>query len=65
MPRRKKSSSLVIAVGLKRAAGMKSIDPALDLGNGLTLASFEASLADVQSKLNAYNTLLSQAGSAP
>jgi uncharacterized protein YukE len=38
---------------------MKSIDPVLDLGNGLTVATFSALIADTQQKLEAYNTALS------
>lgn len=46
-----------------RLAGMKSISPALDLGNGLTVAAYEASITDFRQKLEAYNTSLSEADS--
>jgi hypothetical protein len=36
----------------------------LDLGNGLSLAAFRAALVDTQTKMAAYNTLLSQSDAA-
>jgi hypothetical protein len=42
-----------------RAASLKSIDAALDLGNGQTLASYNAAIADTEGQLNTYNTKLS------
>jgi hypothetical protein len=76
MARLKKQSSLKLEVASTRAAGLESIDQALDLasgrvgptarrGNGLTLASYRAALTDAATKLSTYNTLLSQVGSAP
>jgi hypothetical protein len=38
---------------------LKSIDPKLDLGNGMTVASFEQILQDFQATLRDYNTELS------
>ena len=43
-----------------RASALKSIDPNLDLGNGLTLAQYEANVETLRQKMNAYNTALSQ-----
>ena len=48
-----------------RLAALNSIDPALDLGSGLTLASYQAAMQDVQAKLSAYNVLLAQADKPP
>lgn len=42
-----------------RAASLKSIDTALDLGNGLVLSSYEAAIANFRTELDGYNTLLS------
>lgn len=58
MPRRKRGSA-ILDKSQRRMAGMKSIDPSLDLGNGLTVATFAALIADTQQKLEAYNTALS------
>lgn len=58
MARRKRSSSVITASNT-RAAALESIDPALDLGNGLTLAGFKANIAATQQKLDGYNTQLS------
>lgn len=64
MARRKKTSSLVLEAAAARAAGLESIDAALDLGGSLTLASYKTAIADAQTKLNAYNTLLSDVDEA-
>jgi hypothetical protein len=64
MSRRKKTSSLVLDSAQARAAGLESIDPQLDLGGGLTLASFKAAITETQGKMTAYNTLLSQVDEA-
>lgn len=58
MPRPKRGSA-ILEKAQQRAAAMKSIDSDLNLGNGLTIQAFLASIQDVQSKLDAYNTLLS------
>lgn len=55
----KKRSSLILADSQKRAAALASIDPALDLGGGLTLQAFNQQLASLQAKLDEYNTALS------
>ncbi len=56
---RRKRTSLVLEKAVRRAAGMSSIAPALDLGNGLTLPSFSTLIATMQIKENAYNSALS------
>ena len=38
-----------------RVAGFKALDPALDLGEGLTLASLEADIAAANAELTKYN----------
>lgn len=64
MARIKKQSSGTLEQAAARAAGLKSIDPLLDLGNGLTLAAYVALIESAQAKLSAYNTCLSQADEA-
>jgi uncharacterized protein YukE len=44
-------------------ASLKSIDPTLDLGNGLTVESYQQSIDQVSKAMEAYNTQLSLADS--
>lgn len=44
-----------------RLAGLKSIDPALDLGNGVTAAIYESKIVETENDLATYNTALSTA----
>ena len=60
----KKSASPAIEVAQARLTALKSIDPKLDLGSDLTVASYQAATQAVQAKLEAYHTLLSQADDA-
>ena len=64
MARVKKKLSEIIRTAAKRSAGLASINQALDLGNGLTLAFYQSALAETQAKLAAYNKLLSDADEA-
>ena len=59
MGRTKKSTSHYDDA-VMRQAGMKSISPTLDLGNGLTVAAYEASITEFRQKLDEYNTSLSE-----
>lgn len=59
MARRKRSSPAVDHAET-RAAALESIDPALDLGSGLTLAAYKASITTTNTQLAAYNTRLSE-----
>lgn len=61
---RRKKNSLVIAAAQKRAAALQSIDPALDLGGGLTLAAYQQAIQTAQQTLDNYNALLSQVDEA-
>lgn len=45
--------------GRTRLAAVKSIDAALNLGNGITVALYEDQVNSLNSKLNTYNTNLS------
>lgn len=44
---------------VRRAAGISSIDPNLDLGNGLTLRAFSTLIETLRTRENAYNSALS------
>ena len=54
-----KKTSKVIEDSKTRLASLKSIDEALDLGNGITAAIFEQKLSKTESSLESYNTSLS------
>jgi len=57
MPRRRRISK-VLNNAQTRVAGLRSIDPALDLGGGLTLAAFETIVSGGVTDLSAYNQAL-------
>lgn len=59
MPTRKPSrkvSSKFLDKANHRLTGLKSIDPSLDLGNGLTIVTYEAVLVNAKSALDNLNT---------
>ncbi|MEH2047541.1 hypothetical protein [Nostoc sp.] len=56
---RRKRTSLVLERAVRRAASINSIDPSLDLGNGLTLPAFSTLIETMRTKENAYNSALS------
>jgi hypothetical protein len=58
MARTKRTSAISEAAKL-RLAGLQSIDPALDLGGGLTVDSFKADIDGLDADLNTYNKMLS------
>lgn len=60
MGRRKRNSG-VLEQARTRLNGLKGIDPQLDLGNGLTIASFEQAIDSLQTRLDGYNQKLSEA----
>lgn len=45
--------------GNTRLAAVKSIDPALDLSNGLTVENYEVEIQKTKDAINQYNTTLS------
>jgi len=59
MARRKRTSS-AIALAQNRAVGLNNIDPKLDLGNGNTLESLQASIKSTQLLLETYNKKLGE-----
>jgi hypothetical protein len=56
---RRKRTSVVLERAVRRAASINSIDPSLDLGNGLTLPAFSTLIETMRSKENAHNSALS------
>jgi len=60
----KKTKSPAVSISHIRLATLSAIDPALDLGNGLTLAMYQAFVQDVEAMLATYNAQLSLADEA-
>jgi hypothetical protein len=60
MALRKRSSKILDSAEL-RANSLETIDPALDLGSGVTLVKFKQLIADGRAKLSAYNQTLTLA----
>jgi pantoate kinase len=56
---RKKRTSQMLEKAVRRAASINSIDPNLDLGNGLTLSAFSTLIEALRTRENAYNSALS------
>ena len=57
---RRKKTSVMLTKAERRLAGLKSINPKLDLGNGVTTTSFEKEVLALRQTIESYNTLLSQ-----
>ena len=55
----KKKTSKTIEKAKVRMSGMKSLDPSLDLGNGLSVEVYSTAIDDTDQKIEAYNTALS------
>ncbi|MBF2005311.1 MULTISPECIES: hypothetical protein [Chlorogloeopsis] len=56
---RQKRSSKILERAVRRAASMNSIDPNLNVGNGLTLSTFSTLIEKMRTQENTYNTALS------
>ncbi|MEH2195362.1 MAG: hypothetical protein V7K98_22350 [Nostoc sp.] len=56
---RRKRTSVVLEKAVRRAAGINSIAPNLDLGNGLSLPTFSTLIETMRTRENAYNSALS------
>jgi hypothetical protein len=56
---RRKRNSTILERAQRRLESACSINPALNLGGGLTVTAFAETISDLQSKLAAYNTALS------
>ncbi|MBW4660214.1 MAG: hypothetical protein KME15_16180 [Drouetiella hepatica Uher 2000/2452] len=59
MSRKKKYNSVTLEKAQTRLAALKSINTALDLGNGLTVKAYSQMIEDARQKLENYNTALS------
>lgn len=59
MARRKLARVLDLEKATTRLAAVKSIDPALDLGNGISIPNYEERVNVLTAKLSKYNTHLS------
>lgn len=57
----RKTGSRAYEDALQRISGLKAIDPELDLGNGITVVSYQQAIDDTKNAIEAYNTTLSQA----
>ena len=60
----KRNRSIILDRAQSRAAAISTITPAVELGGELTLAAYQASIAEAQAKLNAYNGKLVDADTA-
>jgi hypothetical protein len=56
---RQKRTSKILDKASQRADGLKTIDPALDLG-GVTLAEFNTRIGKLTADISAYNVLMTQ-----
>ncbi|MDZ8240650.1 MAG: hypothetical protein RMZ69_26440 [Nostoc sp. ChiQUE01a] len=56
---RRKRTSLILEKAVRRAVGIDSIAPNLDLGNGLTSPAFSSLIEKMRTRENAYNSALS------
>ncbi|MEH2110552.1 hypothetical protein [Nostoc sp.] len=56
---RQKRTSKMLEKAVRRAAGINSINPNLDLGNGLTLIAFSTLIETMRTRENTYNSALS------
>ena len=63
MPRTRRRSATADKADA-RATALSSINPALELGESLTLAAYKAKIIATRTVLEAYNTLLSNADAA-
>jgi hypothetical protein len=57
---RRKRNSRIIQQANERLNGLKTIDPAFDLGNGLSVAALEQAITTLRAKLDMYNQKLSE-----
>jgi hypothetical protein len=57
---RKRKLSAKVTTAKNRLEGINSIDPEIDLGNGLTKTTYETEIQNVELKYEKYNQLLSE-----
>ncbi len=56
---RRRTRSTVLQQASVRISGVKSIDAALDLGNGLSVSTYQSAIDEVEDLVNTYNTNMS------
>lgn len=56
---RRKRGSKILDKAQRRIAALKSINPTLDLGNGVSIEAFATAIKTTQDRLEAYNSSLS------
>lgn len=61
MALRKKTTSRTMDEAAAKLAGLKAIETKLDLGNGVSVAAYEAVIAEVQAAREDYNSALAVA----
>ncbi len=59
----KKRTSSAYGAAIKRMASLVSIEPTLDLGNGLTVQNYQSKIDEVKAFTDSYNTKLSEVDS--
>ena len=59
MGRIKRQSPRILEIARKRLSGIKSINANLDLGNGLSVASYSQKLDETANEIDTYNQFLS------
>ncbi len=57
---RRKRNSRILTQANERLNGLKAIDPALDLGNGLKASDYETAITNLRKIIDEYNQMLSQ-----
>jgi hypothetical protein len=58
----KTTQSSTLTSAITRIAGVRSIAADLDLGNGLTVDSYQAAITEVETLVNSFNTQISLLG---
>jgi uncharacterized protein YukE len=61
MPYKKKISKTIEKAKI-RISGMKSLEPTLDMGNGLSVEAYLAAIQETEQKIETYNTAISAIG---
>lgn len=61
---RQKKKSAALLKAQERLAGLRSIDPKLDFGNGISIASFTREIDSLKKSIDDYNALLFAADDA-
>ena len=60
MARRKKTLNATVTKAEARLRGVKSIDPKLNLGGGMSVAAFEKEITEMRQKIDAHSNMVSK-----